>query len=73
MAELTIERGSFLQCGVKEQGGALHVSGAGAMSVANSSFEDCTVGYSAEPICLTLTMIHSAGTGCVVELWVSVF
>ena len=61
--ELTIEGGAFGQCAVEEQGGALHIDGTGVLRVANTSFEDSAVGYSTEPVCLTLTMIKTSGTG----------
>lgn len=70
VAEVVIENAAFSQCGVEEQGGALHVSGAGSLSVASSSFEDCAVAYSAEPVCLTLTMSDTTGTGWTAELFV---
>ena len=62
VAELSIEDGRFSECGVEEQGG-LHVSGSGKLSVARTSFEDCAVGYSTEPVCLTLSMMTSTGSG----------
>ena len=61
--ELTIEGGKFQQCRVEEQGGALHVDGTGVLRVANTSFEDSAVGYSTTPVCLTLTMVNTAGVG----------
>ena len=61
--ELTIEGAALLQCRVEEQGGALHVDGTGVLRVANTSFEDSTVGYSTTPVCLTLTMIDMTGDG----------
>ena len=63
MVELIIEGGVFAQCAVGEQGGAVHVDGTGVLRVANTSFEDVTVGYSIEPVCLTLTMIMTSGGG----------
>ena len=63
VAELIIEGGAFAQCAVGEQGGAVHVDGTGVLRVANTSFEDVAVGYSVEPVCLTLTMIMTSGGG----------
>ena len=35
----------------------------GIVRVENTSFEKCSVDYSADPICLTLTMVHTTGNG----------
>ena len=41
----------------------MRASTSGTLRVDNTSFDDCSVGYSAEPICLTLTMVQKAGMG----------
>ena len=48
---------------MQEQGGALYMSSTGKLRVSNTSFDECTVAYSTEPICLTLTMLDTAGAG----------
>ena len=58
LPSLAVDGGVFSQCDVDAQGGAMHVSGTGTLRVDDTVFEDCSVGYSAKPICLTLTMIR---------------
>ena len=60
---LMIQDGAFSRCSTGEQGGALHVWGSGLVNVNSTSFDDCSVEYSATPICLTVTMVKTTGTG----------
>ena len=61
--QLTIQDGVFSQCHVGEQGGAIRFDGKGKVRVENTTYQDCSVGFSAEPICLTLTMFDATGDG----------
>ena len=49
----------FLQCHVGEQGGAIRFDGKGKVRVENTTYQDCSVRFSADPICLTLTMFDA--------------